>query len=222
MTNEQRTLINHFLEKYKNLYPDYLQDDFQDKIYKGYTLNNDIINQIYCYLNCVDLEKTDYYHFFKYLEKNHLLNGKLLEVGCGAIPILSNILYEHQYKITALDKKIIIKDFHFSMIEQELDDSFDFRKYDTIIAFRPCMATEIIIRNCLKNNISFCIYLCNCALYPQEMNYSFNKNNWKNEDWVQYLKKVVKKYNQHNMIIKIDYNTTMFDNCPIILARKNV
>lgn len=178
----QRTLINNFLAKYKDLYPDYVQEDFKSKIYNGYTLNNDIINQIYCYTKCINIEKTDYYHFFQYLRKNHFLNGKILEVGCGAIPVLANLIYEHKFNITALDKNIVVKDFDFNLLIKKIDDSFNFKKYTTIVAFRPCMATETIIRNCLKHNISFCIYLCNCALYPQESDYPFNENNWNNQN----------------------------------------
>lgn len=210
--------IKNFLTEYVNDYPDYTQEDFK-RIFDGYTINNDIINQIYCYLNLIDIKKTDYYLFFKYLQKNNYLTDNILEVCCGMIPILSDIISKNNYQITAIDKKIVIKNYKFKIIEKEFNELFELHKYNMVIAFRPCMATEILIKKCLINQIPFCIYLCNCALYPQEPYKSFNKNNWTNEKWIQYLKWLIKKYNIYSMKIKIDYNTPLFDSAPIISAK---
>lgn len=218
MIQKSKQVIKNFLTEYMNDYPDYVQEDFK-KIFDGYTINNDIINQIYCYLSLVDIKETDYYLFFKYLKENDFLANNMLEVCCGAIPVLSDIIDKNNYQITALDKEIVIKNYRFKIVEKEFNELFDLNKYDTVIAFRPCMATEIIIKKCLTNQIPFCIYLCNCALFPQEPYKIFTKNNWSNEKWIQYLEYVIKKYNIHSMKIKIDYNTHLFDSAPIISAK---
>ncbi len=143
----------------------------------------------------------------------------MLEVECGAIPILSYIIFKNNYKITALDKTIVIKDFKFPIIKQKIENHFNFSQYNSVVAFRPCMATEIIIKECLTNKIPFCIYLCNCALYPQEDYQLFNAMDWSNKKWIQYLEDRIKKYNIHHMEIKIDYQTNLFDEMPIISAK---
>lgn len=211
--------IDNFLDRYAHLYPDYLKSDFKKKIYDGYTINNDVINQIYCFLELVNIKKTDYYIFYKYLKEHNFLSENILEVGCGLIPILSRIVYDEGYNITALDKNIIFDDFGFHVIEKELSDSFSYSNYSSIIAFRPCMATETTIRNCLKNNIPFCIYLCSCSLYPQEPYKEFDKKDWSNKKWIAYLMHVVDKYNEHDMIVKLEYDTGLFDECPIIYGK---
>lgn len=112
--------INNFLSKYKGKYSKFSYDDFQDKIYNGYTLKKDIINQIYCFLELVDIKKTDYYIFYQYLKKNGFLKENMLEVCCEAIPILTNLIYQDNYKITAIDKKVVVKDFDFAIFVNQL------------------------------------------------------------------------------------------------------
>ncbi len=56
MTNDiKETKITKFLNKYGSLYPDFAKNEFKN-ILNGYTINNDLINQIYCYLNLIDIK----------------------------------------------------------------------------------------------------------------------------------------------------------------------
>lgn len=62
--------LNKLKKRYINLYPDYLQDEINEKLFNGYTNNNDTINQIYCYLNIVEDKINAYKQFVKVIENN--------------------------------------------------------------------------------------------------------------------------------------------------------
>ena len=44
LTKEYKEKINSFIDKYYSLYPDYLQEEIDNKIMLGFTNNNDTIN----------------------------------------------------------------------------------------------------------------------------------------------------------------------------------
>lgn len=77
----KRRKLQKFKNKYILLYLDYLQDEIEDKLLLGYTNNNDIINQIYCYLNLVDDNINAYKGFIEILKSNFDLKQNILEVG---------------------------------------------------------------------------------------------------------------------------------------------
>lgn len=211
--------LKNFLDCYAKFYPKWAQEDFKEKIFKGYDRNNSIIMQIYCYLNLVNIKKTEYYLFYKYIKKNKFLSTNTLDACCGEIPIISSILNSKKYSITAVDKNIVVKDFSFPIKELKINDSFPFENYKSVVAFRPCVATETIIRNCLKKKVPFCICLCTCSIFPQEKYTFFKEEDWTNEKWLTYLKYIIAKYNIHHMKVTIDYHTNLFDKTPIICAK---
>ncbi len=220
MDNKKK--IKYFIKIYSDKYPDWARRDFKKKIFSGYTLNNDIINQIYCFLDLIDEKDTDYYKFFEYMKNKNMFDNKsnILEIGSGAIPILANIVNKYTNKkiITMEPNNIINIKNDVKNINQKFSDQTNIDNYDFIYAFRPCVPTEDIILNCLKNNKDFCIYLCNCALRPKTLK-EYNENTWSSKDWHKYLLEITSKYKE-KFIIKLDYETGLFDDCPIIYGIK--
>ncbi len=220
LTNNKINILKDFLKNNKNFYIDYLFNDFKDRLFMGYTKNNDVINQIYCYLDLIDIKNTEYYQYYKYLQDNFNVNNKnILEVGCGIIPILANIIYEHNNKITLCESNVLINDNNLNIINDKFNINTNIDNYDFIYGFRPCMATESIIKNCLTNHKEFSIYTCMCALQPNEEYNNFSKDNWDYKKWHEYLIYIANKYNDGTFNIKIDYIKEI-DECPIISAFK--
>ena len=104
-TNEERKKIKAFVDKNIHIYPDYLQQEIQEKIYLGFTNNNDIINQIYCYLNIEDSHLNPYKAYIEIINNRlNVSNKKILEVGSGVIPIFGKMLTEEgNNKVTIID-----------------------------------------------------------------------------------------------------------------------
>ena len=208
--------IINFLKQHKDIYPEYFEKNRLQKIKYGYTCD---INQIYCYLNEIDITKTDYFRFFKLIETYFDLNNlNIAEVGCGYIPILSSIIKQNSNcEITAINNKIIINNYNnIKTLETDLSYGFHFNNYDLIIGFRPCNITEQVIIDCFTSNKDFIIYLCPCAIEPLNINY-FNKEKWTYKDWHKYLINIVKK--NKNYDVNILYNHSLDDDCPIIIAK---
>lgn len=167
---EEKRLLLEFKNKYYDLYPDYLQEELDESLLLGFTNTNDNINQIYCYLDLVPDKINPYIAFLNILKDNFNLNANILEVGCGLMPILSKYLkkYFPDSYLTLLDKSIKFKNFKDKCIETTFYENYDISKYDLIIGYNPCQASEAIIRNAIKNNKDFCIALCGCCFLPKE------------------------------------------------------
>lgn len=208
--------IINFLKQHKNTYLEYFEKNRLQKIKYGYTCD---INQIYCYLNEIDITKTDYFRFYEIIKRNFNLNGlNIVEVGCGYIPVLSNIIKENSNcHITAINNKILIKNYNnIQTIEADLSLFFDFSKFDLIVGFRPCNITEQIILDCFKAKKNFIIYLCPCAIEPLDTK-KHNNRSWTYNDWHHYLINLIKENKKYELTII--YNHTLDDDCPVIIGK---
>ncbi len=179
-----------FIIKNKNYYPEYLEKDRLKKCICGYTC---AVNQIYCYLKKIDIKKTEYYNFYKICCKHfELQNKKIIEVGCGYIPILASIFKESNYNIIAIDSKILITNYkNVLTLEHDLSKKFNLSNYDLVVGFRPCNITENIIDMCDKYKKDFIIYLCPCIHVPKDKNIVISSY----QDWLNYIIKKVKILN---------------------------
>lgn len=107
-------------------------------------------------------------YFARYISKR--LAGKncakILEVGCGRTGILSRMLSEKGYCMTAIDPKLdlssnSVKKSNVRFIKNEFSyKTFDLSEYDYVIAQEPCDATEHIVRACTTQNVPFIMILC--------------------------------------------------------------
>lgn len=211
----KRIKLNKFKNKYSHLYPDYLQEEIDNKLLLGYTNNNDTINQIYCYLDLVNDNINAYKEFIKILENNFNLSNNILEIGAGNIPILAKYLTDKKINVDILESNIIFDNLtNGRVIKKRFDEKTNIDKYDLLIGYNPCGATEDIIRNSIKNNKDFCIALCGCCFLPEE----YKKRT--PEEWHNYLFEIAKKIGKDNYEIKFEYFNDRYKiEYPIIIGK---
>lgn len=207
--------LTNFKNKYISLYPDYLQEEINEKLMLGYTNNNDTINQIYCYLNLVNDSINAYKGFINILENNFDLNRNILEVGAGTIPILSKYLSDEKVNVDILEPNIIFDIItKGKIIKEKFTNKTNINDYDLIIGYNPCQATESIIKNSIKHNKDFCIALCGCCFLPEKY------TNRTPEEWHKYLLDVAKKLGKGNYEIKLEYFDDRYKiEYPIIIGK---
>lgn len=200
-----------YLKTHKEYYKEYFLNDRLSKCKYGYTCD---INQIYCYLNKIDIKCTEYYTFYnislQYFDFN---NKNIVDVCCGKIPILSSLYKNNNYKIEAIDKQIVANNYNgIKTIEYDLRKKYSFKKYDIILSIRPCEPTDYIINLCLKERKDFMIYLCPCTHKTAK-----GKKFKKYDEWINYLKYKLSSHKEYNTIFLTDDNLP--DNNYIIIAK---
>ncbi len=210
LSDDDITKLIAFKEKYYGRYVSYLQEEIDEKLLKGFTNNNDIINQIYCYLNIVPDTFNYYKEFAKIVRKYFAIETKkILEVGAGSLPILASYMQDMSFKYDIIDPNTILEDLvgiKGNVFKEDFTNTTDIGSYDLVIGYNPCKATDAIIRNCLENHKEFIIALCGCAFLPS----GYNRTN---KEWQKYLFKIIeqlgKDYNFYietfKDIYKIEY-----------------
>ena len=210
----QKRKLKKFKKNYLNLYEDNSKEEINERLLHGFTNNNDVINQIYCYLEIVPDNINPYKEFIKILKQYFNNKKSILEVGAGYIPIVAKYL-ENDYDMTIMDPKIIFKNYAKGTIENEfftLNTNLD--KYDLIIGYNPCEATESMIINAIKHKKDFIIATCGCSYLP--LSY---KDRTK-ENWHRYLIKKAYLLGRNEYDIIINYFDEQFHiNNPVIVGK---
>ncbi len=212
----KRIKLKKFKDKYIKLYPDYLQEEIEEKLFLGYTNNNDTINQIYCFLNLVNDNINAYKAFITILEDNFDLTKKVLEVGAGTIPILAKYLIDKKVNVDIIDPIIIFdKLVDTNIIKEKFTEKTNIDKYNLIIGYNPCGATEDMIKSAIKNKKDFCIALCGCCFLPNEY------KNRTPKVWHEYLFDLAKGLGKNNYEIKFIYFDSKYKiEYPIIIGKR--
>lgn len=211
--NKQK--LKRFKNMYIEKYPDFLQEEIEEKIYKGYTNNNDTINQIYCYLNIVSDDINSYKEFINIINNNFVFEN-ILEIGAGTIPVLAKYLEDKKVNVDIIDPSIIFEDLINGNVKKEkFDSNTKVDKYDLLIGYNPCRATEDIIINAIRNKKDFCIALCGCCFLPD----SYIERT--PESWHKYLFELAEKEANDNYELLFIY----FDNVykieyPILVGKR--
>ena len=202
-----------FINNHKDYYPEYFIKNRLSKCKYGYTCD---VDQIYCHLNKIDIKETVYYNFYIFSKKYFNINNKrILEVGCGYIPILSSIYKENNIDVDAINLKILFKNYkNVNTIEYDLNNDYNLSKYDIIVGIRPCNITENIIDLCYKYKKDFIIYLCPC-IHKAKNGLTFATY----EKWINYLKEKTSNFTNYNIIFT-KYKK-LPDKCPIIIGKYN-
>lgn len=215
--NVEKEKLTKFKQEYYNLYPDYLQEELDEKLLLGFTNNNDIINQIYCYLNLIEENINPYLEFYNILNNNFdLKNMKILEVGCGFIPILSKIFSDNNISIDIIDPLVTFKTLNAGKVLNEkfsIDTNID--NYDLIIGYNPCGATENMIRKSITESKDFCIFLCGCCFLPADY------TDRTPDRWHKYLYDLATELSNGKYEIKFIYFDKKYNlEYPIIIGKK--
>lgn len=203
--------VINFLKDNKNFYNEYFINDRLKKCKYGYTCD---INQIYCYLNKINISKTEYFKFFNLsLDYFDFNNKKILEVCCGKIPILSSIYKDYGYNITAIDNQLILNNYKdIKLYKADISNENLFKSSDIIVAIRPCDPIDTIIELCFKFKKSFMIYLCPC-IHNSHNGKKFQSYN----EWILYLKNKI--YSNKNYKCDFLICSDFPDDCYIIIAK---
>lgn len=88
----------------------------------------------------------------------------ILDVGTNNCN-LSYILNEEGYNVDAMDyftkeEMKTYEKFGINCINDYFKIDTNLDNYDLVIAYHACLATELIIRNCIKNDKEFAVVLC--------------------------------------------------------------
>lgn len=201
LSDTDKAKLITFKEKYYQRYVSYLQEELDNKLLKGFTNNNDTINQIYCYLQIVPDRFNYYLEFIKIIQKYFVLeNKKVLEIGAGSLPILASYLESKALNYDIMDPGTILEDvvgIKGKVTKEKFSLDTSITDYDLLIGYNPCAATEAMIRNCLQNHKEFIIALCGCAFLPE----SYKKRT--NKEWQKYLFQIIEKLGQdYNLYIE--------------------
>lgn len=206
--------LKKFKKDYINLYEDDLKDEINERLLLGFTNNNDVINQIYCYLEIIPDNINPYKEFINIIKKYFNNRNSILEVGAGYIPIVAKYL-ENQCDMTIMDPKILFQNYAKANIKKEsFTLNTNLNKYDLIIGYNPCEATQNIIINAIKHKKNFIIATCGCCYLP--LNYKERTK----ENWHRYLIKKACLLGEDDYDIIIDYFDEQFHiNNPIIVGK---
>ena len=146
LSNTDKAKLLAFKEKYYQRYVSYLQEELDNKLLKGFTNNNDTINQIYCYLQIVPDKFNYYLEFIKIIQKYFVLeNKKVLEIGAGSLPILASYLESKALNYDIMDPGIILEDLvgiKGRVFKEKFSLDTSITDYDLLIGYNPCAATR--------------------------------------------------------------------------------
>lgn len=223
LTFEERRKVNLFLEKYKDEYPkhaiEYLYNVFSDGMID---IRMDIVRQVLAALGILSDEMNIYKAYLLYLEKIFSLKRDIVEVGSGFYPILSSYIDKKQNileagTITSYDPRLIISNLgNVCLIKDPISEENFLKQFDLAIAFAPCEATEILIRNANRDKIEFSIALCGCTHFPDNMlGIAVSRKLWEN-----YIYDIAKRTKSDDGELMIDYFDSKYDYPYPVITKK--
>lgn len=111
-----------------------------------------------------------YENFYNVLLEYFRIDTNILEVGCGEIPKLGNIIASHQFKInsgsiTVYDNSLKItktKYPNLKLNKKLFTESTDIKNIDLLIGQCPCNGTRVLINKALEEKKDLFVGICNC------------------------------------------------------------
>jgi len=141
---------------------------------------------------------------------------RVLEVGCGDNFSIANILSQNDYNVILMDSKLNTELFKEKFGSEDKVTAIkkrficdkaatshkgtDLSSYNCVIGFKPCKATEHIIRQCINQNKPFILLVCNCTHKSVVDGRTFPNK----DEWLKYLQEISKE-------VKIIRNKEGFD-----------
>lgn len=214
--------------KYQKMYYKNYYDDEKRFINSNIFKNNDscevdLLAQIYSRIGVFNEYEDRYLQYVKLLSNEFSLCGNILEVGAGRFPIVSYHLSKIKCRkgtITAYDPRLVTNELEkIKLVKKNFTMEDDIEKYDLIIGFAPCDATETIIRQACKNKKDFSIATCGCTIhFPLEFYKS--KKNYTEQEWFDYLYLLASEIKSEDCLIDIKYLPSSFNyKYPIIQGK---
>ena len=111
-----------------------------------------------------------YENFYNVLLEYFRIDTNILEVGCGEIPKLGNIIASHQFKInsgsiTVYDNFLKItktKYPNLKLNKKLFTENTDIKNIDLLIGQCPCNSTRVLINKALEEEKDLFVGICNC------------------------------------------------------------
>lgn len=175
--------FNEFMEKYGDDYKkisyeyeqtwlgrsviDFIKKYYVDVYYRPRKGEN-VFFQIFSAINALPPAKNPYYQFMNMIENDYGLDKNIIEVSAGYFPSLALEIAKKQKilgkgSITVYDPMIVTSQLEgMTIVRDRFTLSSPIPDNALIIGRNPCHATETIIRVANRENVPFCIELCNC------------------------------------------------------------
>lgn len=129
-----------------------------------------------------------YKSFYNFVSQTNLYknSNKILDLASGEFAILSLEMANGGKLVTSIDRGLEqnYQNSNIAFVRTELDFqnyNQDLSNYDLVVSRRPCALTEVLIKECQKQNKPFVIELCECEMetlshstvkgFLQKMNY---------------------------------------------------
>ncbi len=182
---ETNKKFKRFLRKYKKSYNPQMLSFIKENF--GQDEETDVLKQIYAELGILEKTENIYLECLDKIKELYGIEKNILEVGCGAYPILSKYIDEEQKEgtITAYDTYLApSKIGNIKLYRRNLTTEDDVKKFDLLVGVLPCNATTLIIEKANKNKKDFFIAPCKCTHFSSTY-LMFNQATL--EDWELYI-----------------------------------
>ncbi len=110
----------------------------------------------------------DLYEIFRDILKDRdLLRGRILEVGAGVYPRLSEVIREDNspelVKVTACDPALIVDTMSgVKLVKEPFTKSTNLDDVDTLVGLFPCEASRLMVDRAIEENKNLLLAFCNC------------------------------------------------------------
>lgn len=224
LSSEQDKLFLKFLidnkDKYSQYCFNYILDYYNTNLEEA---SADIIWQIYSHVGIINKNIDRYDGFFKLIKKEFGVDKNIIDVGCGFIPVLCEKIDKAQQEIgkgsiTGYDPNLIMTDLGKIKLYKKLFEVKDnISKFDLVVGFFPCEATELIIEKACGFEKDFIVGLCGCDHRNIPYFGYYNPDTW--EDYIIDETEKLKHSNCNTKVVKLD---KIYDNpYPIIIGKHN-
>lgn len=167
INEETNKNFKRFLRKYQKLYDPQMLSFIKENF--GQNEEIDVLKQIYAELGILEKNENVYLECLNKIKELYGIEKNILEVGCGAYPILSKYIDEEQKEgtITAYDSYLAPSRIgNIKLYKRNLTVEDDIKKFDLLVGILPCNATTLIIKKANENKKDFFIAPCKCTHFP--------------------------------------------------------
>ncbi len=207
ITKEAYERFKEFLLQYEQDYNPVLLDIIKKNFKTGINSKDitDVLKQVYVYLDILPEEQNTYKMCLNIIKEEYGLEQDILEIGAGAIPILSIYIENEQKKgtITAYDKNLVPNSLgKIKIYKQNFTKNDSTKNYDLVIGIYPCEASSLVIEKASEENNDMFLLSCDCTHFSNEY---LRSNYAEIDDWHNYLYNLARlRYDNKKEIIKKD------------------
>lgn len=206
-TKEDYQKFKEFLIKYEKDYNqtmiEFIKKNFENGLYSKEIC--DVLKQVYAYLSILPEERNIYKKCLDIINKEYGFEQNILEIGAGAIPILSMYIdqIQHDGTITAFDKYLVPNKLgNIKIHKRNFTEKDSVKNYDLVVGVYPCEASYLIIKKASEENKDMFLLACDCTHFSSGY-LQFNMPDL--DDWHDYLySRAVTAYENKKEIIRTE------------------